>query len=62
MSGRPKETVERPKHVAIRDQIVRCRHAGCHHQAGPFHTRDEAARAARAHWLAAHSRSGRHAE
>lgn len=57
--GRPREELRRPKHVAIKDGLVSCRHRGCHHQEGPYLDRDEAVRAAIAHQETRHTKGPR---
>ncbi len=55
-TGRPREEIARPQHVAIRDNIVRCRHRSCYFERGPFATRDMAALEANRHYLENHAR------
>lgn len=60
--GRPPAEVSRPKHVAIRENIVACRHVNCHHIAGPFPSRDATALAAQQHWARTHAKGGPNAQ
>jgi hypothetical protein len=56
MAGRPPADVPRPHRIAIRDNLVQCRHINCNHVAGPYPNRDETALAALKHYEARHQR------
>ena len=45
--------------MKIADEIVECRYkrGQCFYRSGPYLDRDEAAEAARAHWLGVHARA-----
>ncbi len=57
--GRPAEESKRPKHVAIKDGLVSCRHRGCHYESGPYLTRAYAVAIAIDHYTAMHQRGTR---